>query len=296
MHPRTVVLASVLALSAHASPTTAVDALLEADRAAAIAAERTGLVAAVSTMLAPDATMPVPGRGFAEGREAIIAELRRDTLNVTSKARWAPLRGGVSADGEHGFTFGYLDVLRADGSVVAGKYLAYWVKRPEGWRIAAYRRTRRPDGVVDTAALPPALPPALTARDTSAARLAQHRASVMQVERDFAAEAQRIGLRAAFLKYGSADAVNLGGAASAAFVLGNEAIAAAVSQGVPEGTSPVNWGPERALVASSGDLGITFGRIVPNAPAPDGRAAPGIPFFTIWRRANAQAPWRYVAE
>jgi hypothetical protein len=56
----------------------------------------------------------------------------------------------------------------------------------------------------------------------------------------------------------------------------------------------VSWAPERVIAASSGDLGVTIGWIVPNAPSPD-RPAKN-PFFTIWRKANASAPWRYVAE
>jgi hypothetical protein len=79
------------------------------------------------------------------------------------------------------------------------------------------------------------------------------------------------------------------------FVLGAEAIGRAVSVGSPPTGSQVSWAPDRVIVASSGDLGVTVGTIRPNAPAA-GAAAAGIPFFTIWRRANSSAPWRYVAE
>jgi hypothetical protein len=48
------------------------------------------------------------------------------------------------------------------------------------------------------------------------------------------------------------------------------------------------------IVASSGDLGVTIGMIHPNTPRA-GQPA-NFPFFTIWRRANPTAPWRYVAE
>ena len=161
-------------------------------------------------------------------------------------------------------------VTRADGAVVPGKYLAYWVKGTDGWRIAAYRRVRRGAGAIDDTPLAPALPAALVAPSRDAATVAGHRASVMQAERDFAGESQTIGLRAGFAKYGSADAMNMGGPANTGFVIGNEAISVAVSGGAPDGPSPVNWGPERALVASSGDLGITFGFIEPNGDPPAG--------------------------
>ena len=109
-------------------------------------------------------------------------------------------------------------------------------------------------------------------------------------------ETQLDRLGPAFTKYGSADAMNLGGADTPGFTFGNVAIAEAVSAGSPPGTSAVDWGPERALVASSGDLGITFGFITPNAEPAAGQAKPRFPFFTVWRRASRDAPWRYVAE
>ena len=51
-----------------------------------------------------------------------------------------------------------------------------------------------------------------------------------------------------------------------------------------------------AVVASSGDLGISFGYIRPNGKPPDGAPPQGSPFFTIWHRASPTAPWRYIAE
>jgi ketosteroid isomerase-like protein len=292
-------LAGIALLAGAAQPRTpaaAVEELLAADRAASAASARTTLVAGLTAMMAPDVIMPVPGRGFADGVEAVRAELARDTLNLRSRVEWSPIRGGISADGQHGFTFGFMTTTRADGAVVPGKYLAYWVKGTDGWRVAGYKRVRRPEGAVDPAMLAPALPAALVAPVRDPAAIAAHRESVMQAERDFARETQSIGLRAGFVKYGSADAMNLGGAASPGFVLGNEAIARSVSQGTPEDSSPLNWGPERALVASSGDLGITFGFIEPNAAPAAGQPKPRFPFFTIWRRAAPGAPWRYVAE
>jgi len=278
------------------TPRAAVDELLAADRAFSTASARGSMITGLTAMMAADVLMPVPGRGFADGVEAVRTELARDTLNAGSRAEWTPVRGGISADGLHGFTFGFLSVRRASGSVVPGKYLAYWVKGADGWRVVGYRRVRRPEGPVDTAMLAPALPPALLAPTRDATTVAAHRESVMQAERDFAGEAQVLGLRAAFAKHGSADAMNIGGPTDAGFVLGNDAIAVAVSQGQPEGASAVNWGPDRALVASSGDLGITFGFIEPNAAPAAGQAKPRFPFFTVWRRAGPGEPWRYVAE
>jgi hypothetical protein len=58
----------------------------------------------------------------------------------------------------------------------------------------------------------------------------------------------------------------------------------------------VVWSADRAIVATSGDLGVTLGTIRQKAPGADGKTPPGAPFFTIWRRADAKSPWRYIAE
>lgn len=284
-----------------ATPATAVNALLAADRVFASSGARTDLVTAILSMLAPDAVVPLAGRGFAEGTAAIRDALSRDTLNRTSRMTWAPVRGGISADGQHGFTYGFIETTRADGTVIPGKYLAYWVKRTEGWRVIAYKRGRRPEGEVSRALLAPALPDALVAPSADASVIERHRESLAKAERDFSAEAQVIGIGPAFEKYGSADAMNLGGPNDAGFVIGNITIGRAIGGFNAPNGSPVTWGPDhRVIVASSGDLGVTFGYIVPrsgpNPPAPAAGAPPGSPFFTIWRRATPSSPWRYVAE
>ena len=116
-----------------------------------------------------------------------------------------------------------------------------------------------------------------------------------QAERSFSNDAQKIGLGAAFAQYGSADALNLGGASDAGLVVGPENIARLVAEGRPATGSVVSWAPDnKVLVASSGDLGVTIGMIHPNAPAAGEPTS--FPFFTIWRRPSPTAPWRYVAE
>jgi hypothetical protein len=55
----------------------------------------------------------------------------------------------------------------------------------------------------------------------------------------------------------------------------------------------VTWSADRALVATSGDLGVTLGYIVPVTARPDG-SRPRFPFFTIWRREASG--WKYIAE
>ena len=122
------------------------------------------------------------------------------------------------------------------------------------------------------------------------------RKALAEAERAFSDEAQTIGLGAAFTKWGSETAVNMGGPNNAGYVVGAAAIGKNVGAGAPGPTSPVEWSTDVAIVASSGDLGISFGHIRPNAKPADGKTPQGSPFFTIWYRATPTGPWRYIAE
>jgi ketosteroid isomerase-like protein len=285
---------AVVSVQAASTPGQVADDLLAADRAFAAAAAKTDVVSGLSAMFADDVVVPVPGGTFAEGRQKVIEALKGNADNAKSSAQWAPIRAGVSADGQHGFTFGFMTVKGPDVAEVPLKYLAYWVKQPAGWRVAVYKRARRAAGPVSQDLLPPALPARLVAPSADAAAVEQFRVSLGDAERAFSKDAQSIGLGAAFTRYGSADAVNMGGPDKPGFVHGNVDIGKNVGAGSPTDSSPLAWGPDKVIVASSGDLGVTIGMIRPNKPEAGKPAA--FPFFTIWRRATASDPWRYVAE
>jgi len=206
------------------------------------------------------------------------------------------VRGGISADGLQGYTWGYMTIVKPDKTIAPGKYLSYWVKRPEGWRVVAYRRRLRPGGEVSLAPVAPSLPARSTPRSTDAALIETYRASLDATERAFSDSAKVIGLGVAFARYGRPDAVNMGAANDAAFVVGAEAIGNTVSGGKPAEPSTLVWAPDRVIVASSGDLGVTIGLIRDTAPGPDPNAPTVFPFFTVWQRATTTEPWRYVAE
>ncbi len=278
------------------TPLSVADELLAADRAASVAGAKTTVIPALTAMFAPDVAMQAPVVGFARGIAATTEALRGNPDNIDGRIEWVPIRSGVSADGQHGFTFGFMTLRRPDGTTAPIKYLAYWVKRDGRWQVAAYKRRLRPAGGVSTAVLAPSLPAQLQPVTTDAATIAGHRPSLIAAEQAFSDEAQKIGIGAAFTKYGSADAMNMGGPDDAIFVIGADAIGKAIGGGEPSSSSPVTWSAESAIVASSGDLGVTFGYIRQNAPAGVSPAQPPVPFFTIWRRASPTMPWRYVAE
>ena len=288
--------ATGLGASQSATPQQAVDELLAADRAFSAASAGIDLVSGLAAMFAAEVVLPLPGGKFADGIAAAREALAANAENTGARVQWTPIRGGISADGLHGFTFGYMKLHKADQTIAPAKYLSYWIKTREGWRVAVYKRSRRPDSMVPTTLLPAALPPRMVKPASDDETLEGYRMSLDRAERDFSDEAQKIGLGAAFAKYGSADAVNMGRPDAAGFVIGSEAIGRAVSAGDPPGGSPVSWAPDRVIVASSGDLGVTIGLIRPNARPGDGSQHAGFAFFTIWRRSTPQDPWRYVAE
>ncbi|MEA3045616.1 MAG: hypothetical protein QOH47_3454 [Sphingomonadales bacterium] len=269
-----------------------VESLLAADRAFSAAAARAGSAAdGFAPMLDADVVMPVPGTGLVAGRDAVVAVFRASPAFRAGRLSWAPVRGGVSADGSQGFTYGFLTLGGGDPVRRNRKYLAYWVRRPAGWRVAAYRQIVREPGEVSRAMLAPSLPGFVARPSRDAARIEAHRLTLHAAERAFSDRAQNVGLRAAFREFGSGDAMNM--FSGAGFAIGLDAITANFPEGVT--TSPVTWATERSFVASSGDLGVSIGTIRTNAPGADGRPD-SFPFFTVWRRDGPHAPWRYIAE
>lgn len=271
---------------ARMTPQQAVDALIAADRAYSASSATTDVAQGLGAMFDADVSMNVQGV-MSRGRDAAVERLRSTTGDPGAHATWTPARGGISADGQHGFSVGYLTVARTDGTRTPFKYVSYWIRRGDAWHVLAYRRSPSGNGDVPAGMMSPALPERMVpAGETTPAMMA----SLDSAERAFSRDAQRIGIRAAFAEYGTPDAVNVGPATRPGFVVGADAIAAGFQ---PTG-SPVSWGPDRVFVASSGDLGVSIGRIFNNAAVPADTT--GIPFFTIWRRPGARGAWKYVAE
>ena len=274
------------------TPADRADELLAADRAFAAAGD-TGLIEALADMFSADVIVPAPGGRFLRGKEEAVEALRANPANAGTRATWEPMRAGVSADGLQGFTFGYMTAFGPDTTETHFKYMTYWERQPDGWRARAWKRAPREAFEAHAAAMEPSLPAALVPPVTDPDVVRAHEAGLAEAESAFSRDAQSIGLEAAFARYGSADAVNMG-PRSGPYVVGAEEIGRMVGEDEPADGSSVWWGPDEAvIVASSGDLGITFGRIRSNDPASD---SPPFPFFTIWRRASPDAPWRYIAE
>lgn len=271
------------------SPAAIVDELIAADRAFATAAKDKDLADGLLAMFDEESVMPAP-TGFAKGRQTIAAALRSNPLNAGAKASWTPVRGGISADGKHGFTIGFMTITANGRPARNAKYVAYWIKRAAGWRVAVYKRAPKPDGDVSLDLMAPSLPEQPLTPATDAATLAAYKSSLDKAERDFSDLSQKIGIGPAFVQNGRSDATNLG--AGPGFTIGNDKIGADVAS---FNGPPIQWGPEDVIVSSTGDFGITWGFIRPVGPSANGQPT-GSPYTTIWRRAAPDQPWRYVAE
>jgi ketosteroid isomerase-like protein len=108
---------------------------------------------------------------------------------------------------------------------------------------------------------------------------------VMQTDRDFAARAAAVGIRAAFVEFAAPDAITF--RAGVGPIRGTQAIGDSFA-----GTEAATlvWAPEAAEVAASGDLAYTWGWYTFSG---GGKSSTGN-YVSIWRRVDGR--WRYVID
>ena len=310
-HQLTVSVAAAFALfaapaaAAEQSPQAVLNELLATERGLSEAAAKLAPAEGIASLLASDGvlfTRPAP----VTGRDAAVAALRANPANKGTFASWRSVRGGVSADGQHGFTIGYLEVDGGAPATARRRYLAYWVRGTEGWRVATMKQALQGADEKIVASQPPALPPRIVAANPG--RTAAHTATLIAAEKSFSDRAQLVGNRQAFQEFGRQDAIHVFGPNS--LTVGLKAIGESHDQQAAQQPKPppqdpppppttVNWSADTAIVASSGDLGVTLGKIRQNDPSavlPPGAFPDGNPFFTIWRRDGVDQPWKYIAE
>lgn len=277
------------ACSATPSGADAFAGLLAADRAWAQSAAKQSFPDAIAGMLVDDGFVMLARGRSAQGPAAVRVALAPE---AASRGTWYPSWGAVSADGTQGFTLGFLVVTPAEGAPLPGKYLAYWKRTPDGWRVVAYKRRPRASGDVPRELVQPLLPTAPKTSSTHEAIVA----SVDARERAFSDAAQRTSLADAFASFGHPRAVNMGGPNDADFVVGPASIARAVGEGGPATGSSVSWWPDRIVAADSGDLALSIGTLHLNEAPADASVPREFPFFTVWYRAGGEGDWLYVAE
>lgn len=273
--------------------------LLWADREWSRSAVSSRFPEALVPMFTAQVKMPLRDQ-ILSGPTAVLGAFSA-SADTGAVVRWIPVRVGLAADGQHGFTAGVQLLTRANGTRAAARYLSFWIReaRPAGegrWKVVAWRRRPLNHAVPDTGMLPAVLPSTIIPPATDHAATEAHYRSLIAAEQSFSDEANRNGVGVAFARLGDAEALNMGRPEDTTFARGPTAIAVLVAGGLPlNAPSTIRWSADTAIVATSGDLGITFGVIRQNQVTPNA-AASGAAFFTIWRRDSLKAPWRYVAE
>lgn len=268
-------------------------ALVEAERAFSRLSQREGVRAAFLANLAEDAVLfrpgPVPGREFIAARPSPPVELT-----------WWPVYVEVAASGDLGYTTGPY-VLRETGQGPGGEtqtgyYVTMWRRQADGaWKVVADLGATTP---------PPARPDAAAGGTVEHGRIgggvpggrgpaegaeaAQH--ALMAADRGFGGDATAHGARAAYMAVIADEARFYRDGAPPA--VGREAVGRLLGAYAQRSTS---WEPTAAVVASSGDLGYTYGKTAVMAPGRPGKIRqPGL-YFRIWER-QGDGPFKIVFD
>jgi ketosteroid isomerase-like protein len=143
-----------------------------------------------------------------------------------------------------------------------------------------------PRGVAATAQQPQAAASAPVAPTSKAAE------SLLNADRSLAAESHAIGFKAAYAKAMAPDARKLDGGQQPA--IGRDSILALMAR-YPAGLS-IDWTPEEAVVAESGELGFTWGRYVASIHDSNGKlVVQHGKYLDVWKRQSAGV-WRWIAD
>lgn len=115
---------------------------------------------------------------------------------------------------------------------------------------------------------------------------------IVETEQNFANMAKQDGIQAAFLAYASEDAVLL---RNDKLVIGKPAIQLHFeNRKANDTTTSLSWKPDFVDVATSGDLGYTYGRYIYSFADSSGQIQQleGV-FHTVWKR-QADKNWKFV--
>jgi len=262
---------------------------LVAARASLLAAERAYADSSVSgtadiaivRMLASDGILVSTVPELMRGRDAVRARLSADTIANRTSISWFPVRGDVSADGNHGYTYGYFETRLPDGAIRPGKYSAFWQREVDGaWKVLALRRVGREPSEISYDA-PGGFATPSRARFTGArGHVAALRDSVAATDRAFSDYLAARGAAKAFETFAAPDAAHI--SAGVGIVFGPENIAAPLRD-LPADAA-FSWAPDLVQVATGGDLAYTTG-LVEGA----------FRYFSIWQR-QADGSWKFVIE
>ncbi len=230
-------------------------------------------------------------RGRHDIRETVAAE--NPDPEHTTLAR--TLAGGdVSADGNFGFTFGWITRTAPGGATSYGTYVATWEREDgEDFRVTAYYTRSSPfPHIPPRTGFPLFLDGAGAGGVPHEGSMAEQRRSVAEADTAFAALSVEQGYSIAFPAY-AADFMMAFGRNFVGLV-GNAEITAAYAGWTPAET--LDWAPAYSSASASGDLGWTVGNAVSSAVDAQGVVHRSYSkYLTLWAR-NASGDWRFIAD
>jgi ketosteroid isomerase-like protein len=264
--------------------------LADTERAFSRLSQKEGVRAAFLAYLAGDAVLfrpgPVPGREYIEARPSPPIELA-----------WWPVYVEVAASGDLGYTTGPYELREIGagpgGETQHGYYVTMWRRQADGaWKVVADLGVATP---------PPVGSDAAPGGEVGHGRIAggapsgQGRAEaaqrdLMAADRGFGGNATAHGERAAQLEAIADDARFYRDGTLPA--IGRAAIGALLG-GHPQRAS--SWETTAAVVASSGDLGYTYGKTAVMGRGAPGRIGLAGLYFRIWER-QGDGPFKIVLD
>lgn len=276
-------MAALLTVNAAAGPAeTALDGMVEAERAFARRAAEHGVRDAFITFLAADSISVQP---YGNARQQWEARPAPPPDAKLARLEWAPRTGDVAASGELGWLTGGFTVIPPTGDPRHGCYFSVWEKQANGdWRVKLDVGIDTPGPAAFAAAdfvrvsqsdtRAPEARPSNTVPDLKQADLAL--ASDANARTAAAALLDRLNVHARVHRPGRQPLTS------------RQAIADAFTAAPPPDVTY-----EAALdarVASSGDLGWTLGRYAPKSGAGESGY-----YVRVWKRAPA-GPWTIAAD
>lgn len=266
--------------------------LLAADKAYSTFSGTTNLVAGTMNMVADAIIYIAPGNYITTATQ-LRALLESNSANFNAVLTWAAVRADVSADAQRGYTYGYTEIVQPNGSIVPGKYIAYWKRQSNGsWKLAAYRRNTRPAGAVS---LTP--PPGFETPTYKHYRYFPKTDATTELAKVFAtdlafSDLAQSGVSDAFVAYAAPDAAVLGRTASIGF--GTQAIIENQAEALP---GSLIWSASFGDVAETGDIAFSTGFALIRTQNSDGtwRVTGQGKYLTIWKKQRT-GEWRFVVD
>jgi ketosteroid isomerase-like protein len=269
------------------------DSLLAADAARGDVATRQGLANALPTWLDSGVVYLRSGAPILYGRAAALT-VSSDAAPERSTYQWRPLGGGVSVDGQGGYTYGIATtaVPNAEGgpTVRLDRYLAFWRRGQDHlWRVIAYADVGGPPPGPNVQIPSAEFPPALAIPRGRRADAVRH---VREADSAFALAADLQGTGIAFAAYVAPQGVVFSGSE---IVIGTDAVRALYDEQQRAGGT-LNWRPVYADAVESGDLGWTVGEYVFTGRGMNGSVVQRFgKYLTIWKKQPG-GEWRFVVD